>query len=178
MSKAPLDRIAWGVRPPSNRPPVIDLLYPSQYGPLAGFIVSDAVLAVETHWLEKRTVPHIAPREFCRGCVEAKQQPRWNGYLLLSKQRGKVFIANITEAAANDNPALLDTTRSLRGLYLTLTRVKKSERGKVKATLTVPTEKPTLPPALDLMPVLLNLWGLHPDFPPLDPPPQIDMRPG
>ncbi len=170
MADVPIDRIPRGVNPPRNRPPCIDFLRVSPYQPSSVVLVSGKLIKTEVHYWCERTVPHTEPAASCAPCRDGWQRPKWYGFALVQIATGKLNIARITEKAAESCPLLLDETIDLRGKLLVLERIKKSPRGEMRATLKPGPNLVHLAPELDLWPILLNLWGIHPDFPPVERP--------
>lgn len=167
MGNFPIERIPRGVAPPKHRPPFIPFLKVGPYVPTSAVLVSSKLEQTEIHYWGGRSVPHTKPAESCEPCRDGWQAPKWYGFALVQLQGGKLCIARITRCAADSCPILTDKAANLRGKLLTLSRVKKSPQGEMRAELRDIPPLTHLAPELDLWAILLNLWGLHPDFPPV-----------
>lgn len=166
MAEVPLDRVPRGGTVPRNRPRGIDFYRLGQAERPTFMVVSSSMETVPTHWWNKRTVPHVDPREACEPCRLGFQQPTWYGFILAVDPKRKLWILRLSAGAIDSCPALEEEAGKLRGLQLTWWREVNGARGLQRVALRQLTNPPTIPPELPVWPVLLNIWGLHPDFPP------------
>lgn len=127
------------------------------------WVCSSRLLGVETHYIDKRTVPHELPDEVCPWCNPRPRQIRWVGYLCAQWPRtGNVVIVEVTAFAESMCP-LLRELPTLRGVLAKLVRHGPRTNGKV--TIEVRTD--AAPPAdlateWDLRPHLERVWGYAP----------------
>jgi hypothetical protein len=140
--------------------------------PLRLLALANAPLGVYVHWLQNpkqrgggRTVPHTTPDDTCPICVEQNQRPRWHGYLACWWEHSSRFVvADLSLHAVQSCPELVPSHPfPLRGCYVTLSRIGKSNNSPVKATVMRSTIAPTdLPEPFDVRAALMRMWGLSP----------------
>jgi hypothetical protein len=123
-----------------------------------GFIVSDKIDAVDTHWVAGRTKPCIGVKHGCEGCGSGLEI-RPKGYLAVqTDSTGKVSLLEITEGALDDNPAL-SAKSGLRGKWFEARRLGDSINSRLKVE-TYPNKVIVGPlsPEIDVKEVLCRIW--------------------
>jgi hypothetical protein len=150
--------VAWQDSPPLERGPWYPLLRPGPVSPIRGWILSESVTGVYTHYFDKRTVPCYGSRD-CPYCGPDVGR-RWKGYLAIATCGiHKISIAELTIEAYRGNPSLHSGKSNLRGSYLTLIRNGKHKNAPVVAELSVKGGCPHLPPDIDVRMALVRVWS-------------------
>lgn len=126
--------------------------------PVKGFILSDQVHGVVTHWLNGRTKPCLGVHNHCEGChIGMEKRPK--GYVaVVLDASGRVHLLEITEKAFDTNLRLC-ATEGLRGLWFEAKRTGPN----INSGLTIElfdnkTCAVALPPDIDVRAVLCRIW--------------------
>jgi len=157
--------VDWNAAIPEERGVYIPILSPKVRTPKRALILSEKALRVPTHFVGRRTAPHLRDATKCEGCIGGLAI-RWKAYLAgWSQEEGRLVLIEITHQAYCDNRALLEGEDVfLRGRQATLTRLGKNPKGPVQLTLDCPKIDATkLPPAFDVANALLRIWERRPD---------------
>lgn len=139
------------------------LVYSAKPGyPVNAVIVCPSLVGCLVHFFDKRTRPHIEPRENCEGC-QRRCDTRWKGYLgCWDRGKGRLCFAEVTKEAYERCNGFQDYKDKLRGMCINLTRNGESRNAKVTARLSLYAGKPDeLPPPFDLQRALEHLWFTH-----------------
>lgn len=153
--------ICWGEGEILIPPRRIFIASPKPNRPVNAVILSDRVLRVPTHFIDRRTTPHYAPVSLCAGC-QLGQRPRVKGYLAgLDLVTKRYCVVELTAEAIRSNAMLSDVYgSSLRGMRLSLRRRGSSPNSAVSAELMTPADSSPPPPPFDLKAQLLTIWGV------------------
>lgn len=139
--------------------------------PLTVTILDDQWVGFWTHWIQDRWNPkgrvvQCEGHADCPFCKAAKPI-RWTGYAaaVVHHPREDRVLA-LTEGAARDLKPQLENRGSLRGLTVVLQRHLPHPNAPVHAKVVAEVSEDKLPPAFDIMPSLMRMWGLSPAFKP------------
>lgn len=160
----------WRVpRPNGGRKPWVVILRPDVGEEIRAWVLSHSVVGVLTHW---QTPCADYPKGSSRPCTArtqagcpccARQQPRWRGYLgVRTCSRHQMRLAEVTDWAAQREPRLDPLSeQSIRGLCISLSRDGSRKQSPLHVRLFSAEEAPPpLPPPIDVVGWLCQLWGL------------------
>lgn len=157
------EHVIWTTAPPSGRQPYFPIVRVRVGDTQHAVILSHHMLGVYQHYDQVVTVPCIGRDNGCRPCL-AGLSWRWYGYVfVLLPGSGKIGIMQITSGAVEKNPALADTSASLRGRYVKAYRRGRAVNGPLTVDLGKASGLENLPTTPDLKAALLRLWGIRPD---------------
>lgn len=144
--------------PPSDLPHLPLLRVPPGPG-IIGLITAPSLLGTQTHFMNRRTLPCLAPD--CPGC-EAKLARREEWYSSLWTQSpSKHVIAALTPAVAWQITEATAKLPTIRGLRVHLYRSSKRPNSRLLASIAeVEFHETKLPDPPDLQRHLLHIWGL------------------
>jgi len=138
--------------------PAIKIVKVRPNNPVRGFILSDRVEAVDTHWINGRTSPCTGEVANCEG-HRLGMPIRPKGYVAVQlDSSGKVWLLEITEAAFDTNLRLCATS-GLRGTYFEARR----RHANINSELVIDTQDGRRPnfelvPDIDVRDVLCRIW--------------------
>lgn len=139
--------------------------------PLRGTILDDVWVGFWTHWIQDRYNPkgrvvQCEEHEACPFCKSAKPL-RWTGYVAAMMENPKEDrVLALSEGAARDLKRELDNRGSLRGLQVVLQRFLPHPNAPVHVKVVGVLAPDGTPPTFDIIPSLMRMWGLSPNFRP------------
>lgn len=145
-------------------PPVKDVLYVQRLkGDERGqfILYSPAMWGVWTHFHNGRTQPCFENHDLCYGGHQ-ETNLRWKGYVhCWSFMMGRQVILQFTENAARQLLSQLPSGCSLRGKTIEAARSKKSKgRMNVELDRYAMDRADGVPPAIDPLKSIFNMWGI------------------
>lgn len=149
----------WSDEPPEQLMPFLEILRVPAEGEVRGKILSDAVLGVKTHYLNRRTIAHMNDKRRCDGC-KLKWPVRWRGYVYALGADGKAFIAEITFMGFKGCKAFVTYKGDLQGRELR--QVRRGTGANGMQLCTVSQEKTTFANRFglpDLKDMLRHIWN-------------------
>lgn len=155
---SPVEGIRWQPNPGDRDPLWVPILAPKPGSPVSVWVVSQEIVGVVTHWLDRRTRPCTGPRDECEGCLR-KAAFRWKGYLgVWCAGPGRYALAELTKHAVATCPALRKKEPQLRGKRLILRRAGGANNAAVSAEVTEAPFGPGLPPDFNIRRALCITW--------------------
>lgn len=159
-----MDNIDFNAPLPKFTGKVYPIASPKPGAGIEGIILSDSLVAVNTHWWGGRSAPCTAPGS-CEYCDYHKIGKRWKGYLAVwcPNSKHEMCLFEVSRQAATYQP-YLTTSSELRGLWIRLRRKGASKQSPVVAELGKPTDvnELCLPAAFDVRQALLRIWFSKP----------------
>lgn len=152
--------VQWEAPEPGNQvsAPPIELLKVKPGSPHQGWVLSDFVLGVKTHWINGRTQPCLGAAGGCEGC-KVGMSIRKKGYLCVwGGLGGKVSLLEITPKAF-DFEAKLYYSSGLRGMMYRAKRMGSDPKSALRVELSDTAHCPhALPDEVDVQEVLCRIW--------------------
>jgi hypothetical protein len=148
----------WQDKPPS----VADVrgyafVYPRVGRAVEAVLLGEEVAGVWLHWQQDRTVPCLGAA--CKVDHE-RSKALWHGYIAAKTPRLLVpTILGVSAEAAGQLEYLASLYYGIRGLRVRLSR-KSNKKSRVVVELLQEAKVKELPPAFDVRPYLMALWGL------------------
>jgi hypothetical protein len=146
--------------PPVDTRPRIRIAKAPTYGKAYFTILSPAIHGYMLHFEDGRTTP--CPNDeavSCRLCQQAAAV-RWKGYLAGQDTQGTIWLVEVTAGAFRHCESDLANGKGLRGLVLTLGRLKNNRNAPVRACLSANVVKNALPPEPAVHRALCRIWGI------------------
>lgn len=152
---------------PGANLPFMDLKRPGpgQGGKIEGWVLSEAIIGIRTHFYDKRTFPCTKHLGGCDGCTGFRRRSEWNGYFAVihNPTRDKVIFA-VSEYGISMCPHLTRDGFVLRGSFAIVQRKGESESGAYRLGFTDNPYPKTLPDCPDVAASLARMWKLPPDL--------------
>lgn len=126
--------------------------------PVSGWVLSDQVHGVKTHWTNGRTKPCIGLIHACECCL-AGMATRLKGYLAVCRDGHFIpFILEVTSKAFEREMGLCMTS-GMRGLWFDATRVGKQPNSPLSIRIVHDRQPPrNLPAAPNVPEILCRVW--------------------
>lgn len=136
--------------------PGLDIIRVPAAGHMGGILCDHTPAMVYTHWHGGRTVP--CTKE-CTPCDEGSPR-RWHAYAqLYSPSSHRLCVIEMTDACRGVIYRYLENEKTTRGAQISLTRRGSQRNGKLSLSITKAKETIDLPPEIDLLQWLCELWG-------------------
>ncbi len=156
-------RIQWDNNFPRDRPQFIPIISPRPGSQTHCIITSDSWVGVYTHFIDQRTRPCTGSEIDCEGCFQ-KRGRRWKAYLCgIMVGTGRKCIIELTTNAMESCPGLIEAGPTLRGKRITLWRRNAAKNAPSHCRIDPPTVGQLIPPPVDLMTALCQVWGTVPE---------------
>lgn len=160
------DRIV-GSPLPGEHLPYLELMKPGPGvgGAIQGWIASEAIIGIATHFNNRRTIPCTKTLGFCEGCSVWRRRPEWNGYLGVVEYHSKdKVVFGITKGAVDKWHSKTTEGTVLRGAFLRLQRKGNDDpNGAVTMTLRQEPFRGRLPEPPKVIESLARLWRMSVD---------------
>lgn len=152
-----------GVPLPGAHLPYLPLMRPGAGigGAVEGWVLSEAIIGIATHYYQRRTIPCVKHLGRCEGCEDWRRKPQWDGYLAVTEKttRDKV-VFQLTKGAVDHWTAKPVSDLSLRGKKIRLQRRGESEQGAVIMSVTDDPFPGRLPQDPDVVASLARMWRM------------------
>jgi hypothetical protein len=136
---------------------------------LQGIITCDRMVGRFTHFVRRRTVPHV--EKDCPECLNGSE-PRWHGYISVWAPTGHAHsVLELTALAAAPVQDFQDRHGSLRGAEIYARRLGNAPNGPVQTTVNAADhDLRKIPQAVNLRAFLCTIWRIPLDNEPSPPP--------
>lgn len=129
--------------------------------PLTAIVLSPAVWAYWTHWVNGRTLPCTSKDHENCNCPLNGEPQRWKGYLYVQELSGKLGFVELTPAQARQMESQVNPGETYRGMCFKFFRSSdgKGSRAYALREKHVSRDPDTLRPDKDPAKLLLKLWN-------------------
>jgi hypothetical protein len=155
--------VPWADRPPIAAPAVRRrLISPRSVAGFQAVLLSRCLVCVPTHWIDGRTRP-------CAGqpcwCHAENVVPKWKGFAacLVGEDRQE-FLLELTAGACEQILNGAPDQDNMRGLVVNVRRRDRRQQAPVDVEILRQLAGGSLPPAFDVLAVLLKVWGIRVGF--------------
>lgn len=130
-------------------------------GKIEGWVLSEAIIGIATHFYDRRTMPCTKHLGRCEGCSEWKRKSQWNGYFAVCLAGTKEHVVfQVTRSAVEACRTLDHDAFDLRGSYALVYRKGESDQGAVQLAFQAKDFGRGLPPCPDVLASLARMWQM------------------
>lgn len=148
--------------PPRGQLRWFKIISPTKGRPLSAIIYGDTFTAKWTHYVPP-TLPCTETPDchWCKGGIGS----RLNGYIAAGEYHtGQPRVLGLTYGACCQFTELLQKRGTLRGLYVTLSRIYVSDKAPIKVTINKDTDGSKLMEPFDVIDSLSRMWGINAEY--------------